>query len=105
MPDFFDRLLARSVPAYDGGVVPVRPRVPGQFERAAPLPELAELPAAPAGTTREPAPPSVVPQPVRPAASPVPPPDAAPQPGPAPVRIVERHAERVTELVRETVGV
>jgi hypothetical protein len=102
MADFFDRLLARSMPAYDAGVVPVRPRVPGRFERPTQLPEAEELPPAPAGRTAiVPATERVVTE--RAPALP-PPPDVAPVPAPAPTRVVERHAERVIETHRETVA-
>jgi hypothetical protein len=52
MPDYFDRLLARSVPGFPAAGPVVRPRLPQIFEPAGPEPEYAEpftvpVPAAP----------------------------------------------------------
>ena len=102
MPDFFDRLLARSMPTYNAGVVPVRPRVPGRFERAAPLPEIEE----PAATTgREPVVRETERVVAERAATMPRPPEVPAIASPAPERVVERHAERITEVHRETVAV
>src|SRR5256885_5835008 len=106
MPDFFARLLARSMPTDPAaqaaaGVVPARPRVPGRFERAAPLPEMDE-PAAPAereAVVRE------AERVVTERAPTMPRPMAVPAITlPAPERVVERHRERVTEVHREAVA-
>lgn len=73
MPDFFDRLLARSVPAAqaggaspDAGTVRLRPRLPGPFERIEAVraePQFLNEPTPPLATRYQP--PSALPEVVR----------------------------------------
>ena len=82
MPDFFDRLLARSMPMGAdfesvAGAVRVRPRVPGRYERAQPAFAVTEVDVE-AQT-------SLAPGLARPVAAVVPAPAAAARPAAAPV--------------------
>jgi hypothetical protein len=111
MPDFFDRLLARSMPMDApfesvAGAVPARVRIPARFERVAPVAEPQEpwVPGAPAVREQEPPAPAIervtrwMPQPAMPV-PPAPPTSGPGQPVPVPGRMATPDFEHALETV------